>query len=190
MPQFPFLLHYHIRSVIRRNRYVFSLVSYTQICLHIAMDAERAIERITTEALAWLETGVWANYLSRLRQQRYCVTLRATMTESGINALPIDLCSIAVTDKLLRQFDEDEQEWVLIHELSHLMIPKDYACHQWTHEILFDLMGWAWFRMYSIDTGKIVSGIRSLPNRSDLWHCPSGMRARLVIAIAETYWKD
>lgn len=145
-------------------------------------------ERITKECLTWLHSGVWANYLLKIARQRPLVALNVTLNEKGINALPIDATNISVTDKLIREFDEDEQEWVLIHELCHLMIAKNYACHQWTHELLFDLMAWAWFLRLGIDTGKIISGIKQLPNRSDMWHCPSKMRAKLVGGIADTFW--
>lgn len=140
-------------------------------------------ELITAQVGDWFaQSADWQRYLSRIVRQRPKVILNVVVGE-GLDAYPTAEATINVTVDLYKRFDSDELEWVMIHELCHLMIPKNYQLHNWTHEIIFDCMAWLWFRLLSIDTGKITSGMGKLPSGSDTWHCEPKDRIKILKAV-------
>ncbi len=133
---------------------------------------------IANDVLHWFTNSQWAVYLNRLAKQRRKVRLNI-FPGREIDAYPSEEAGVNVSQGLLAAYDGDEQEWVLIHELCHLMIPKDYDLHPYAHELIYDCMAWLWFNLLSIDTGKIISAMKKLPDKSDTWHCRP--KDRLII---------
>ena len=116
-----------------------------------------------------------------LQQRVEIIAVESDLIEAWACGRP----KVCVSKRLLREFSPDKQEAVIAHELSHMLIPRDYQAHSQLWEVQCDLLAVALLRDQKMFTQMLESLATDCRTCADEQHPSPGTRLALVETFAD-----